>query len=206
MNRASEKNQKVVKTSDIQGKIAGAKYGKSLMSGEVRKPSSNTMELVVSDATDEQRKGSSKNKVKSCKGYLPFRLGVDDDTQSLSFASIDEQTSDESTIRETEYLMRQLREVEARDGDDGSTCQLYRVGRDGSLCRMRDIMDALHLGKPHPNEIYDQMCKEKEGKKTEKAEEGEARAAEGSSSKKLHSCSNCRKVEDKPRSYKKCQR
>ena len=104
----------------------------------------------------------------------------------------------------------------------GSVDASVKIEADGSFTRLRE---ELHLGKPHPNEIYEeQQRKRNEAKANQKWSVGrngdvqERRSRDGSKVEtmketykksrypKLHACFKCHKIENSSKSFKKCGR
>lgn len=82
--------------------------------------------------------------------------------------------------------------------------EVYKRHKDGSYRRLRD---QLHLGKPHPNQEFEERCRKKEEEVIEGSRLHEVILKDyAESGKKKHACANCRQVERYAGTFKKCQR
>lgn len=82
--------------------------------------------------------------------------------------------------------------------------EVYKRDKNGSYRRLRD---QFHLGKPHPNQEFEERCRKKEEEVIEGSRLHEVILKDyADSAKKKHACANCRQVERYPGTFKKCQR
>ena len=82
--------------------------------------------------------------------------------------------------------------------------EVYKRHKDGSYRRLRD---QLHLGKPHPNQEFEERCRKKEEEVIEGNRLHEVILKDyAESGRKKHACANCRQVERYAGTFKKCQR
>ena len=84
--------------------------------------------------------------------------------------------------------------------------EVYKRDKDGSYRRLREDF---HLGKPHPNQEFEERCRKKEEERIEGSRLHEVIMKDYSESQiqiKRHQCANCKKVEKEQGMYKKCGR
>lgn len=84
--------------------------------------------------------------------------------------------------------------------------EVYKRDKDGSYRRLREDF---HLGKPHPNQEFEERCRKKEEERIEGSRLHEVIMKDYSESQiqiKRHQCANCKKVEKERGMYKKCGR
>lgn len=84
--------------------------------------------------------------------------------------------------------------------------EVYKRDKDGSYRRLREDF---HLGKPHPNQEFEERCRKKEEERIEGSRLHEVIMKDYSESQiqiKRHQCANCKKVEKERGVYKKCGR
>ena len=82
--------------------------------------------------------------------------------------------------------------------------EVYKRHKDGSYRRLRE---QLHLGKPHPNQEFEERCRKKEEEVIEGSRLHEVILKDyAESGRKKHACANCRQVERYAGTFKKCQR
>ena len=84
--------------------------------------------------------------------------------------------------------------------------EVYKRDKDGSYRRLREDF---HLGKPHPNQEFEERLKKKEEERIEGSRLHETILkdySESQSQSKRRQCANCRKVEKERGVYKKCER
>ncbi|KAJ7375685.1 hypothetical protein OS493_039594 [Desmophyllum pertusum] len=83
--------------------------------------------------------------------------------------------------------------------------EVYKRDKDGSYRRLRE---QFHLGKPHPDQEFEEKCKKKEEEVIESSRLHEVILKDyaETQSRKMHACAQCRQVERHPGLFKKCQR
>ena len=86
--------------------------------------------------------------------------------------------------------------------------EVYKRDKDGSYRRLREDF---HLGKPHPDQEFEERCKKKEeewieGNRRQEVILKDYSESQGQGQSKCRQCANCKKVEKAPGVYKKCER
>ena len=91
------------------------------------------------------------------------------------------------------------------DSSHSSVDVSLKIESDGSFTKLRED---LHLGKPHPNEIYEEMRRKRDEvmAKERLVEAHMVNMRYTRPHRRRHACANCRKVEQDSKTFKKCAR
>jgi len=131
-------------------------------------------------------------------GTLQF-LGSSDDDDNDKDDDEEEDSWETKVIRGIQSVLTDRAGPSAID-----YMEVYKRDKDGSYRRLRD---QFHLGKPHPNEEFEERCRKKEEEVIEGSQLHEVILKDyAESGRKKHACANCRQVERYAGTFKKCQR
>lgn len=195
-------------TSLTQLPLSSLQKGSSVSTSSESKQTISTKEDNATVVSQSMTKASASSEPRPTTGPM-VTVATIGKNGGLEGSSDDDDNDNDDEEEEDSWETKVIRGIQSVLTDRaGSSAidymEVYKRRKDGSYRRLRE---QFHLGKPHPNQEFEERCRKKEEEVIEGSRLHEVILKDyAESGRKKHACANCRQVERYAGTFKKCQR